>query len=414
MPSTGFEPAIVTNESKLKFDALNLSANLTNDDLFCRSSTGKSTLIKRALSQIEPTVRVYLFNVRSDEVEGYQKFHPKVESVEAASLGAGLRSAQSGSVVILEDVISLKKKDEESLRLLLNYKAHHDRLRVFCVGHMLFRNSLLTLVPLFNYIVFTLNNASRSLVRQAATYAFNLDAESRVKWVDRFSKCCLSAVERGRSFCFVDCSTVRFYLFDCAEQRASLLSGTDGDDDDDDDVVGGASEMARSSNFRSIDGDVDDENKLEGGKTKKRSVAKNPLLSLEDRFASCFPDREFASQTKGLFSILSQTLRNEISFRESDLSFVFAQSRKPGVVKRVSVVDYIEHLLNKSPSRRPPTEHLVLHRYLSERCKIPKLFVRNRYFISDSLQSSNDELDDDDDDVDDDDSSSVGKRKRSA
>ena len=399
------------NESALKTDALNRSANLALTSFFIspffRSSTGKSTLIKQALASVDPKVRVYLFNVRSDEVEGYQKYHAKSESVERCSLKLGLDRVEPDSIVILEDIICLKKKDEECLRVLLNYRAHHDRLRVICVGHMLFRNSLLTLVPLFNYIVFTLNNAGRSLVRQAATYAFNLDAERRIKWVEEFSKSCLENRQLGRSFCFVDCSTVSFYLFNCDDKSARLLSGTDDDDDDDDD---------RKRDVGDGDDDkTDGDGRMVGGASKTRKAsAKKISQSLEDRFASCFSDNESAIQARGLFSILSQTLCNEPSFRRSDLSVAFRQARKPGILKRVSVVDYASNLLDHKPTFFPSTDHLVLHRYLSEKCKIPKLFIKNRYFAATSLESSNDELEDDDDDDDDEDSKPRGDGKRAA
>ena len=251
----------------------------------------------------------------------------------------------------------------------------------------------MTLVPLFNYIVFTLNNAGRSLVRQAATYAFNLDSEKRVKWVEEFSKCCLENRQLGRSFCFVDCSTVSFYLFNCEDKRARLLSGSnddrpddddDNDDDDDDDENVGA---------------VEKRDGLVGGARKAKKIGgKRISQSLEDRFVSCFSNYENASQARGLFSILSETLRNEPSFRQSDLSVAFKQARKPGILKRISVVDYASNLLDDSATYSPSTDHLVLHKYLSEKCKIPKLFVKNRHFFAWNPESSNDELDNDDED----------------
>ena len=364
--------------------------------------------MKQALANLDPKTKVYLFNVRSNEVEGYRDYHAKSENVERCSLKIGLDQVQPNSVVILEDIISLKKKDEECLRVLLNYRAHHDCLRVICVGHMLFRNSLLTLVPLFNYIVFTLNNAGRSLVRQAATYAFNLDPAKRIQWVEQFSKCCRENKTLGRGFCYVDCSTVNLYLFSCDDKSARLLSN----DDDDDGEKGRAVDVDDDD---SVDaGDVvDDSASGVGGAKRGKSKKSSALQTLEDRFASCFCDQVVATQARGLFSILSRALCGETSFRQSDLSVAFRQARKPGILKRISLVDYTSNLLDKRPTFFPPTDHLVLHRYLSQKCKIPKLFIRNHYFANLSFGgSSNDELDIDADDEDDDDDDDAAAKKR--
>ena len=357
--------------------------------------------MKQALANLDPKTKVYLFNVRSNEIGGYQDYHARSESVERCSLKLGLEQVQPDSVVILEDIISLKKKDEECLRILLNYRAHHDRLRVICVGHMLFRNSLLTLVPLFNYIVFTLNNAGRSLVRQAATYAFNLDPTKRIQWVEQFSKCCRENKTLGRGFCYVDCSTVNLYLFNCDNKSARLLS--------DDDVNGRAD--YDDDGVDDVDaGDVNDSASIVGGAKKGRTRKTSALQSLDDRFASCFCDPTIATQARGLFSILSQALCKEDSFRQSDLSVAFRQARKPGILKRISVVDYTSNLLDKRPTFVPPTDHLVLHRYLSQKCKIPKLFIRNHYFTDPSFGSSNDELDADDESDNEEDKTTLQKR----
>jgi len=353
--------------------------------IYFRSSTGKSTLIKQSLAKLPPDCQVYLFNVRADEVDGYSKTHSKVESVQCSTLKKGIELIAPNSVVILEDIITLKKKDEENLRLLLNYKAHHDLLRIVCVGHMLFRNSLLTLIPLFNYIIFTLNNAGRSLIRQTATYAFNLDKNRQAKWVELFSKSCLEDAQSGRSFCFVDCSTVNLYLYDRESNQAKLLDGS------------------AEEETGSVSGDdASEPAKKKGGTNKSPSTRQFARSqSLQDRFASCFSEHDSAPAARALFSILSDTLLQESSFRSSDLTVAFSQNRKPGKIKRISVVDYVSNLLEKNPRHSPPTDYLVLHRYFVQRCKIPKLFVKNCYYVCDfAAATCSDEHDDDGDDND--------------
>ena len=63
--------------------------------------------MKQALANLDPKTKVNLFNVRSNEIGGYQDYHARSESVERCSLKLGLEQVQPDSVVILEDIISL-------------------------------------------------------------------------------------------------------------------------------------------------------------------------------------------------------------------------------------------------------------------------------------------------------------------
>ena len=355
--------------------------------LLSRSSSGKTTLVKRALARLGSNCRVYLLNVRPDEVAGYVRVHAKTQAIDCSKLKEGLEQVGSNSYVVIEDIISLSDKDEESLRQLINYRAHHDRLRIVCVSHMLYKTSLLTLVPLFNYIVFTLTNSSRGLLRAAAVHGFNLEPEKHAKWLSIFSRC---FKDKQGGFIFISCVGVELYR--CADGASSTVNRLDDDDDDDGESARATTKMTKSK--RSAAAIVGD-----GGGGGD---------NLERRFVDCFSDREEKATAAALFAIVGPVLRRERSFRHSDLSLAFRQSRKPGVLRRVSVVDYAASLLQASPSHRPSNDHLVLHRFLSGRCKIPKLFVKNHHFYDAASDLTSEELEDDDDD-DDDDDGDVGK-----
>jgi len=336
---------------------------------------------------------VFLLNVRGDEVKSYARVHSKIRAIDCAKLGEGLESVTSNSYVIIEDIISLSDREEEALRRLINYRAHHDKLRIICVSHMLYKTSLLTLVPLFNYLIFTLTNSSRGLLRAAAVHGFNLEPERHAKWLrlfsERFKQQEASDSQSGqgsaaRSFIFISCVGVELYL---CENAASLQPKLlDNGNESVDDGGGQTDEKRPMPRAKSLSG---------------ASVGSRD--DIDARFAECFSNHEEKTLASALFSIVGPALKKEAGFRRTDLSLAFSQSRKPGVLRRVSVVDYVASLLQSQPVSRPSVDLLVVHRFLSERCKIPKLFVKNWHFYDAASDLTSDELEEDDDDDDDND-----------
>ena len=355
-----------------------------------RSSTGKTTLVKQALAKLDQRCQAVLINVRPDEVAAYQKVHPKLKLIECTTLREGLEQVADNSYLVVEDIVTMSKKDEESLRVLINYRAHHDRIRVICVAHMLFRNYLLTLVPLFNYIIFTLSNSSRNLLKTAAVYGFHLESAKTSKWLAIFSKQFRS---KEGGFIFVACTSVELHHCKATGETSVLLDANDDDDDDDDD--------SRS--------DYDEGGNVMEAKTKTQNASRR--TTLERRFNECFSAHAKAPLARALFSIISKVLLAQVGFRDYDLSLAFNQTRKPGSVRRVSVVDYVSALLDSAPVAKPRLDLLVLHRYLSARIKIPKIFVQNHHFYDAASDITSDEEDDEDDDDDDDDDKKHGRKR---
>jgi len=356
---------------------------------------------------LHPETKAALLQVRVDEVSGYTKAHSNTKHLQCESLREGLEAVEPGSYVIIEDIIHLTKKDEQALRALLNYGAHHNKLRVLCVAHLLYRTSLLTLVPLFNYLAFTMSNSSRGLIKTAATYGFNLEPEKSCRWVQSFSNVCSNNQDRvDGKYIFISCNDVRMFFKSEEEGKLVELAKTSkkqivenagddtGDDEaaDDDDDDNGEAKCKKSR-----PGKYGDQSLKSTGRTSGKGGGagwREPPRTMEQRFADCFSgEREKAPIARAFVSIVSKVLRQEPSFREQDLSLGFKQSRKPGKLKRISVVDYVSSLLDSRPYLPPSRDQLVLHRYLCVQCKIPKLFVKNHYFYEISLDASTDEED---------------------
>lgn len=325
---------------------------------------------------------MYLLNVRPNEVEGYVKVHRNTRAITGSNLAESLAQVEKNSYVIIEDIICVSSKEEQAIRLLLNYRAHHDNLRVICIGHMLYRTRLLTLVPLFNYLIFTLVNASRGLLKAAATLGFHLDKEESAQWIQDFTSRCAGRIIDNGDYMFIDCSNVVLYHSSTTEQPKPNSSMPKR-------VLGGGSSCAE--------------------KSRSLTTSSYSGTSIEQKFASCFTGHPSSTAAVAFFSVISQVLKRADSFRADDLSFAFDQARAPGRPKRISVVDYTCALLCDRPTSPPSVDFLVLHRYLCERAKIPALFIRNPYFWSTTSDAS--DVDDDDDRGDDDDGNVCSKAK---
>ena len=343
------------------------------------SSTGKSTTVREALTKLPKHCEVSLLNVRHDEAELYKRAHKRTTVLD---FGTGIRENmghfKKGQFIVIEDIITLANKDEESLRQLINYKTHHDELRIICISHMLYKTKMLTLLPLFNFILFTLSPTSRGLLKVACSQGFNLEIDLTERWLKLFSDRCSKPQPAG-SFAFINSAAQTLHF-------SSPQKNDDNDDDDDDERVG----FARSSLKRPAS-----TARSRLSISKRAAVGDNE--SLEKKFAECFSSHEKAATARAIFSVISKVLTSRecgSAFRSFDISFAFAQRRAAAKRKRVSVVDYVDSLLDESPAARADPLHKALHRYLKQRCKLPKMFIRNPHFVlpDDGVESSDENV----------------------
>ena len=116
------------------------------------TGTGKTFGLKIILKQIlslQKHATLYTINVKDSEYAAeFKKQHvaTKFEKIE---------SFRKGSVVVVEDIIDLNTKEEIALRQLLNWHAHHKKLKVFCVSHNIFKTKLYNTLSYFKFVIFT-------------------------------------------------------------------------------------------------------------------------------------------------------------------------------------------------------------------------------------------------------------------
>lgn len=333
-----------------------------------RSGSGKSTVLKTLSKKLNDTTKLYLVNVRSKEAAEYRKLHANTVSVTQGILEAenNITKSTNGSLVFLEDIIKLSEKEEQTLRNWLNYRAHHHNLKIFCVAHTIVRTSLQSMLPLFNYIVLTSVLTNIPLLKQAANY-FNLGKKTALHWAQQFRNC-----KKGQGhLIFIDCELLKLY-HRCPKGTITFLAAAD--DEIDESVTLGNTK--KSSSEKIIN-------------TYKSETSESNFNSLEKKFSTFFdghPDKVTAS---AIFSIVIRVIPDSM-LRTFDLTVAFKlrqrhQFNSQGDNEtRISLVDYVDTLLDTHPIARAQLEFKVLHEFLKQKCNIPRLFIKNVEFRTSS------------------------------
>lgn len=287
----------------------------------------------------------------SDELADYSKIFKTNGTVNSITFER-LRKTKLNSLVLVEDIIHLSTSEEKNLRLSLNYDAHHKRQKIFCVTHSIYKTSVWSLLPFFHYIIFTSSASNLPVIRACLKIFFKVENSIILNWLHQFKEL---GKEQKDAYFYFDCGTVKFYfsknLFDSAASR--LLSDTTN-----------VSSAAPSSQRT---GEPDNEENLE--------LKKKLLESKFEKFCETHPSK---SQATAIFSILINCIDLNL-IREHDLTIAFQSKKRTTANMRISLVDYISLLLD-SEQKKPNTDFLVLHNYLSKFCTIPSMFILNAYF----------------------------------
>ena len=296
------------------------------------TGTGKTYGLKSMLTTLldkSSKICLYTINVKDSEyVEDFKKNH-------ISTTFDKIDKIKPGSIVVVEDIIDLRPKEEIALRQMLNWEAHHKKLKIFCVSHNIFKTKLYNTISYFTFVMFTSSLGNLFVLTKCLGY-FQLEPNIVESWVEKIK------MFRG---------VMGVYIYFNVSQRK--LYATNNLTKDEFSKPLGSSEEGTSEK-------VDQENKR---------------LALQHRFDLFFKGRKNSQQAIAVFSILNQCLEPDL-VKLLDLTLNF--NSKEGI-KGVSLVDYIDSLLD-SESRPPSTAQLVLHNYVRERCTIPNIFLLNKNF----------------------------------
>lgn len=315
-----------------------------------QSSTGKSELLKKACEifltrTAFPIKHLYVINDRDNS------FGSKAKKLAEFSC---LTKVAPDSLIVVEDLIMLKPKEADHLRLTLNYNVHHKSLIVFVVAHHVWKNGVSGMLPFFNTLIFTNCHANAQLIKLCLG-SFSLGPDN-VDEILGFVK--RTAVQPGQYFVF-DTRTFSFYFasnFECLldpEKKLKVVFEVQKDSNEDRKSLKLDAESASPE---------DNSNEL-----------KSMLIRKFEAFVKTQSHREEAIS---IFGMIASCVPLHL-IREFDLTFQFRFSN--GAMGRVSLLDYIFCLLDAEAA--PSKEISFFHNYLKSLCHLPKMYNRNKYLI---------------------------------
>ena len=335
-----------------------------------RSGTGKSTFVKAMVRCLPPTRTLYLVNVRPDEAKEYGQQHPggrgRVHTLTLSSLD----QLSENSSLIIEDIISMKDKEQSVLREAINYTAHHKRCKIFCVTHTVFKTGVFALMPLFHYIVFTSTPANGPIVRQTLQQ-FCIEKPT------------IDSVVKGMSNKYreLQAGKKRFdpvtnvFFFDCAQLTIGLYNPNS--------TAAPARILFSLNSDCSASGSHIDEGTTLVRHDKPDRPSSASLSPASDTFSLFFPTDGGTTNSKalGLYQTIvsSRLARRYLNTATLVFTFPSRTSQKRKAPLRSSLVDYVTTALD--PSAVPTAEIKALHRFLVERCSTPRSVVSNKHLL---------------------------------
>lgn len=314
----------------------NNSANFGSALILGQTNTGKSFLVKDCAKHfVDKNLFVY-----NDREQKFSRFiHPS--KITYVSKIDELKNVPLHSVLILEDLINLQKKDLEVLRELLNYDTHHKKLYIFLIAHHIFKTKLYSLLPSFNIIVFT-NNASNLIIVKHSLLQFSFENEKILRIISQFKKLC-----KEKKFGYFVFNTKKHNLLFFQQLNSTPLAVFLNTDD---------SECHKTGN----------------NSTNDTGNSNN----LDLRFSNIAQNFKNSIGAKSLFSIIVKSIPSR-HLREIDFTFEFQYSN--GKKGRVSIVDFIATMLLET-EKTPTSEMIFFNEYLKSKCCIPSVLVKNTLF----------------------------------
>ena len=299
------------------------------------SGSGKTYGLKQVLNVLQkktPGLPLYTINVKDHEYAKDFKRHRAIDFSQVSKIGAN-------SVVVIEDIINLTAKEELIFRHLLNWDAHHKKIKVFCVSHNIYKTNIYNTVTFFKFIVFTSSLGNLFVMNKVFSY-LTVKPEILSDWQERIRS---FEGKKGVYFYFDNEQRKLFATNDLTNFKASREIG--------------------SADFAGSAGHG------EPGLKKQRDI-------LQQRFQMFFKGRKNAPQAFAVFSIINECL-DPRHINPVDLTLQFRSGTE---LKGVSLTDYIDCMLDPDPKNYPCKDYAVVHNYVSKHCKVPAIFLLNKNF----------------------------------
>lgn len=326
-----------------------------------RSGSGKTTLTKTILNEHCKRLKKPIFQLVNTKISDYADCLPADNNnrlLQSFSDFSDIKYTVSNCIFVIEDIIHVDKQSEQLLRKCLNYFSHHKKQKYFFLSHSIYKTSLYSMVPFFNFIVFTTDSSNESVLRDVLRY-FRLDKTTVQHLCHGFNQYA-SNQQIAQNNNFKAC----FYL-DLRDRSFYYTSNIF---------------ILQNSIRLSKHGIVYNTKTNEESATPfSTGVQVSPRKIIQQRFHAIVRNLSSRRDLKTIFSIILPCL-NIANIRLNDLTYAFRSTTSQQKIIRISIIDYLQQLIN--PEGSISKDIIVLHHYISSQCKIPQMYIRNKFLQS--------------------------------
>jgi hypothetical protein len=308
------------------------------------SGTGKTTLMLSALkkhlsSKLVKSKKIYCINTRGSE---YDELGGRVAAIERVS------SLPKKSFLIVEDIIDLGKKNEVQMRTTLNVNLHHKEQKLFAATHSNIKTNLWSNIQYFDHIIFPAEKSNHVNFKSIVNI-FRLGKESTEKFSAAFLENC---GKNPKAYIVLDVKNIKIYV------GASLR-----------DMI------ENSANCYRVIGDLDRDANPESEMYFDQPGTSEETLTTE--FDKLIKGYKYKARASAVYSLLEKCVLKNFKLTP-DLVVHIGGNEKKGKIK-ISIVDYIQFLVDPDTGI-PPWKYITFHKFVCEKCHVPKLMIQNPTF----------------------------------
>lgn len=340
--------SILNNDDKNKrtiIDPLLFNSSWGSSLFVGVSGTGKTTLMLSALkkhlsSKMIKAKKIYCINTRGNE---YDQLGGKTAAIERVS------SLPKKSFLIVEDIIDLGRKNEVHMRTTLNVNLHHKEQKLFAATHSNIKTNLWSNIQYFDHVIFPAEKANHVNFKSIISI-FRLGKEPTEKFSEAFLAHC---GRKPKAYVILDVKSMKIYV------GSSLKEMVDD-----------------SRDCYKLVGDLDGESKQEHDAPV--DILEAGRESVNSEFDKLIKGYKYRAAASAVYSLLEKCVLKHFTLTPDLVVHIGGGDKKRGKIK-ISIVDYIQFLVDPD-SGVPPWKYVTFHKFVCEKCHVPKLMIQNPTF----------------------------------
>lgn len=341
-------------DSSSKFDPVCANSDRGVCLILGVSMSGKSHLVKSVIKHIctkqlkknsNFSTNLYVINSLKNE---YSDLLPciQTQNINLSSCNQIL----DNSFVVVEDIIGLKLTENFDLRQILNFKVHHDSLRMYLISHSIYKTNIFSLLGYFGCIIISGSKSNLSLIRNLGLY-FKFEKKDMQKHENHMLNKDPNIIND-------------YYIMKVSEKKLFYANSIN-------DLL--------SNNFSDTFTDSNSKNETNTVNSSSPSSEESTISYTKkeyfERFVFLLNGYRFKAAAISIASIIINYI-NLTKVRLEDLTISFTTKKNKHFLP---LLDYLHCLL--SFKAKPNKSIILFHKFIIKKCNIPIMYVKNYYFL---------------------------------